>query len=198
MEQYQWCLFKDRPGLGVHFQQRVAKARLRQETSLRLQRKTDRRTSCTQSSETGKCQIILVWLKYSDSSQVLKEPPVLTDLSKKILGWFVCSDTLLMSCEVRSDKELWRHRAPHEEGRTSHNSQGNLPWQKEDCWQSSFRLLRWLLGRKIKIQSIYIIYLRRFKRVKLKMLYTVIWLNKRKEKYLITINIQSIYINVLH
>lgn len=48
--------------------------------------KTDRRTSCTQSSETGKCQNILVWLKYSDCSQVLKEPPVLTDLSKKFWG----------------------------------------------------------------------------------------------------------------
>lgn len=51
--------------------------------------KTDRRTSCTQSSETGKCQNILVWLKYSDSSQVLKEPPVLTDLSKKVGGGVV-------------------------------------------------------------------------------------------------------------
>lgn len=48
--------------------------------------KTDRRTSCTQSSEMGKCQNILVWLKYSDSSQVLKERPVLTDLSKKFWG----------------------------------------------------------------------------------------------------------------
>jgi len=50
--------------------------------------KTDRRTSCRQGSETGKCQNILVWLKYSDS-QVLKEPSVLTDLSKKDWGGVV-------------------------------------------------------------------------------------------------------------
>ncbi len=118
MEQYQWCLFKDSAGLGVHFQQRVAKARLRQEMSWGYKGKLI------------DAQVVLRVLKQANAKIFWFGSNIRTPLKfwkslqcwqislRRFWGWFGCSDTLLMSCEsdqIRScgDTQLPMRKEEH-------------------------------------------------------------------------------------